>query len=93
MKNFDYILYDGKICILTEHREKSSSIAGIMMPATGDSYFVFEVDVPNNKIEKCDSIVSEKSIIHRLKKWRIEHGEIFNFIEYEMSLIHQFVKK
>lgn len=93
MKTFDYVMYDNRICILTDIRDKQSSVAGIMMPETGDSYFVFECDVSNDKIENYDAPVSEKSIIHRLREWRKYHPDIFNFLEQELSLIHPFVKK
>lgn len=93
MKTFDYVIYENKICVLTEIRENQSSVAGVMMPSTGDSYFVFECDVSNNKIKECKTPVSEKSIIYRLREWRISHPDIFNFIDQELSLIHYFNKK
>lgn len=93
MNTFDYVMYEDKICVLTDIRETQSSVAGVMMPSTGDSYFVFECDVSNDKIEECKTPVSERSIIHRLREWRKSHSDIFEFIEQEMSLIHHFNKK
>ena len=93
MKTFDYVMYENKICVLTEIRENQSSVAGVMMPETGDSYFVFECDVSNDKIETYNATVSEKSIAHRLREWRKSHPDIFNFLEQELSLIHPFIKK
>lgn len=93
MKTFDYVMYENKICVLTEIRENQSSVAGVMMPETGDSYFVFECDVSNDKIETYNATVSEKSIVHRLREWRKSHPDIFNFLEQELSLIHPFIKK
>ena len=93
MKNFDYVMYKGKICVLTEQHENKSSIAGIMMPSTGDYYFAFEIDTNNDNISECTIPVSEKSIIYRLREWRISHSNIFEFLEQEMGLIHYFSKK
>ena len=93
MKDFDYVMYEGKICVLTEYHEGKSSIAGIMMPSSGDYYFAFEVDTDNKNISKCTIPVSEKSIIYRLCEWRKSHPNIFDFLEQEMSLIHYFNKK
>lgn len=90
MKKFDYVMYEGKVCILTEQRETNSTIAGIMMPNSGDYYFAFESDTNNENISECEMPISDKSIIYRLREWRKNHPDVFGFLDHELSLIHQF---
>lgn len=90
MKEFDYVMYEGKVCILTEQREANSTIAGIMMSDNGDYYFAFEADTNNENISECEIPISNKSIIYRLREWRKTHSDIFGFLDHELSLIHHF---
>ena len=90
MKRLDYVIYENKICILNKVGDLKSSIVGINIFDDGDCYFVLEFDAPNHKIKECTVAISERSIIYRLREWLKNHKNAFNFLEHEMTYIHQF---
>lgn len=90
MKEFDYVIYNNTVCILIDRKDSIATIAGVMAPETCEYYFAFEIDTSLGNIGECKISISPKSIIGRLRKWRIGHPDIFGFMDNELSLIHPF---
>ena len=90
MKNFTYVMYEGSICVLIEHNNKKATIDGFSLYNCSDSVLIYEIDVDLQKISPCMIEISKKSMIYRFRDYRMVHGDIFGFIDQELSLIHQF---
>ena len=91
MNNFDYVMHENHICVLINQNETFSTIAGVNLIGSRDSYFAYEIDVPNDHVSECNIEISEQSIIHRLRLWRMTHRYVFGFLDQELTLIHPFI--
>ena len=90
MREFNYVIHDGSICVLISINDKTATIDGIMSNIHNDSLCIYEIDVPINSIGQCTIEVSDKSMISRLRDYRLKGNDIFGFVEEELSLIHSF---
>ena len=90
MREFSYVIHDRSICILISINDKTATIDGIMSNIQNDSICIYEIDVPTKSIGQCTIEISEKSMISRLRDYRLKGNDIFGFVEEELSLIHSF---
>ena len=90
LTSFSFVSYNGKSCILIDRNNDVATIAGLFLYDNYSCLSVYEADVKIEELEPIGYEVNKQSMLYRLMNHRKKYGNIYNFVDEEISLIHQF---
>lgn len=90
MNLFDYVVHEGRICILVDFDDEKATLLYICYYEDNSACFAtveYNADINDITPYYGDDVTD---IMERLRSYRMSHDDSFGFAEEEMSLIHFF---